>query len=277
MQPIRIFVGCAANHEDLESQSVLEWSIRKHTSADVEITWMKLSRDPASPFYSDMMKAGAGWNTANWATPFSGFRWAIPALCGFEGHGIYLDSDFIVTGDIAELWDQEFEPGKVAMAKGMGSWRYCCSKWNCAVARNHLWPLDELKAKPESHKTMNARFSGASFVQAFEGAWNVLDGAGFPSVRYPPIKAIHYTSMPHQPQLRYAVPRLAAQGRKHWYDGETATHWRPDLLELFDELLAEATANGYGPERYAQDPIFGAYSKRSFAGRKALAVAQSRP
>ena len=68
MSPVRVFVGCAPNHEDAESQAVLEHSIRKHASLPVDITWMKLSRDPVSPF--------SGWNTELWPTPFSGFRWA---------------------------------------------------------------------------------------------------------------------------------------------------------------------------------------------------------
>lgn len=273
--PIRIFVGCAANHEDIESQAVCEWSIRKHSSLPVEITWMKLSRDPASPFYSNP-ETGAGWNTETWATPFSGFRWAIPHLCNYEGQAIYFDSDFLVLGDIAGLWNQPFNTGKAVMAKGGGSWRYCCSKWNCAVAKDHLWPIEMLRSAPEAHKAMTARFTGATFIQAFWGEWNVLDGKGFDDISDPSIEAIHYTSMSHQPQLRYAIPRLAAQGRKHWYDGETRQHWRNDLLNLFDDLLAEAVANGYPPERYAQDPIFGDYTKRSFVGRKAPAVARSR-
>lgn len=59
---IRVFVGCAANHEDAESQSVLEYTLRKYASDDLEITWMKLSRDPESQFYCDI-ENGRGWNT----------------------------------------------------------------------------------------------------------------------------------------------------------------------------------------------------------------------
>ena len=48
---IRIFVGCDPNDCDLEQMMVLEYSARKHASRPVEITWMRLSRDPASPWY----------------------------------------------------------------------------------------------------------------------------------------------------------------------------------------------------------------------------------
>jgi hypothetical protein len=109
---IRLFVGCAANHEDLESQAVLEWSIRKHASEPVEITWMRLSRDPASPW--------SGWATERWATPFSGFRWAIPEVCGFEGRAIYCDSDVIFMADVAELVAAAIPAGSCGARQG---WR----------------------------------------------------------------------------------------------------------------------------------------------------------
>src|SRR5690349_3684211 len=112
---IRLFIGCSGNNEDLESQAVLEWSIRKNTKRETDITWMQLSRDPASPFYSD---GPHGWQTKFWTTPFSGFRWAIPELCCWEGQAIYSDSDVIFFADIGELWDQPFRDGKCVIAKG---------------------------------------------------------------------------------------------------------------------------------------------------------------
>src|SRR5262249_18549798 len=60
---IKIFVGCSANGEDAEAQAMLEYTLRQHhRDNDIELTWMMLSRDPASPWYSDPAKRG-GWNT----------------------------------------------------------------------------------------------------------------------------------------------------------------------------------------------------------------------
>jgi hypothetical protein len=257
---IRIFIGCAANHEDAESQAVLEYSIRRFASQPIEIVWMKLSNDPDSPFYSG--KAG-GWKTIQWATPFSGFRWAIPALCGFKGRAIYMDSDVIVMDDINELWRQRFTPGKVVMAKGSAaSWRYCVSLWNCERAQGVIWPFETLREKPESHKMMCRYFAHhPALVQSFRGNWNCLDGESYADLADPDIKAIHYTSMKHQPQLKHAVPRLAAQGRRHWFDGEPADHPRRDLSDLFDRTLIEAEAAGFTVDRYTADPMFGEYQK----------------
>jgi len=81
-ESIKIFVGCAPNYEDAESQAVLEWSIRKHASQPVEITWMMLSNDPETLFTQ--------WETNKWSTPFSGLRWAVPELCDFKWQGYLL-------------------------------------------------------------------------------------------------------------------------------------------------------------------------------------------
>jgi hypothetical protein len=82
------------------------------------------------------------------------------------------------------------------------------------------------------------------------------------------LKALHYTDIATQPSTRHALPRLAEQGRSHWYDGPIRLHGRDDIVTLFDALLAEATANGYGVERYTSDEPFGPVAKKSLAGYK---------
>ena len=270
-EPVRIFVGCAANHEDAESQAVLEWSLRKRATLPIEITWMRLSHDTTSPF--------CGWRTDDWATPFSGFRWAVPALCGFAGKGIYMDSDVILQADIAELWTQELAPTKVVLAKGKtASWRYCVSLFDCERAKRWLPSLEQLRTDPASHRSCIRVFrNNPNIVQAFSGNWNCLDGEDYESLDDPDIKLIHYSAMRTQPQLARATARLARDGREHWFDGTPERHWREDLIALFDGLLAEAEANGHGVDSYTAGPVFGAYRKRkvghvgapSWAKRKA--------
>jgi len=259
---IRIFVGCAANWEDAESQAVLEYTLRKHASEPLEITWMKLSRDPESPFFSDI--AGGGWNTSQWPTPFSGLRWAVPELCDFEGRAIYVDSDFIFLADVAELWRQAFMPGKAIIAKTHG--RLCLSMWDCARAKKFIPPLSALRPLRSNHQDMQTRIrQNAQLVQVFKNEWNCLDGEGYADLNNPEIKAIHYTSMSHQPHLPRAVARLKEHGVGHWFDGEVRRHWRDDICELFDKLLNEAISAGYSPERYETGDLYGPYRKRSVA------------
>jgi len=257
---IRIFVGCAPNHEDAESQAVLEWSIRKHSSEPVKIEWMHLSRDPKSYYYSDN---GEGWQTSEWATPFSGFRWGIPERCEFQGKALYMDSDIIVMADIAELFHQEFQPGKFLMAKGGNSWRFCVTLFDCAAARKFAMPLHRAKTHRDGHRMMIQELTGSHYVQSFVGDWNCLDGENHSDLKDGLMKALHYTDMSSQPQLRYAIPRLEAQGQKHWYNGRTKEHHRKDVVDLFDEMFKEAIANGFVVDRYTKSPLYGEINKKS--------------
>lgn len=262
---IRVFVGCAANGEDMESQAVLEHTLRKHSSRPVEITWMQLSRDPRSPFYSD---GGEGWQTQDWATPFSGFRWAVPELCKFQGRAIYTDSDVIFRADPAELWDQPMKEGKVVLAKGgRAAWRFCVSLWDCEASSEKIPPIHRLRLRT-SHRDMTSRFRGAPFVQPFQGQWNYCDNEDFTAIGL--AKAVHYTDMSTQPQLRHALPRLAAEGRQHWFNGQIRVHPRQEVVDLFEDALADALKE-VSLERY-RAPEFGEYTKANLAryiGRKA--------
>jgi hypothetical protein len=259
---IRIFVGCAASGEDAESLAVLEWSVRKHASEPVEFHWMKQSHDQQSFWH--------GWETSRWATPFSGFRWGIPAACQYEGRAIYTDSDVIFMADVAQLWRQPIPAGKVVLAKP-GSWRMCVSLWDCAAARHHLPPIDSIRHNPASHHQIGLRFRGPGLVAPFAGNWNCLDGEDYADLHDPAIKAIHYTSMDCQPHLRHALPRLAAAGQKHWFDGTVRAHPRPDVEALFDELLAEAADHGFVPASYIPNEAFGPYSKASLVNYRTRA------
>lgn len=262
--PIRIFVGCDSNNCDLESQSVLEWSLRKHTKRELDIQWMQQSRDPQSPWY---VNGGAGWQTQPWTTPFSGFRWAICELCNFEGQAIYTDSDVIYTADIGELWDEPFQSGKIVIAKGnkgnaRHGQRYCVSKWDCAASKSFLPPVATIMANEKMHRHLMQKFAAnQDIVQPFQsGEWNCLDGEGY-KLGDPKLKAIHYTGIPTQPQLRYAVPRMKREGGRHWFHGTIQPHPRKDIVALFDTLLMEATEAGHGIERYRKEP-YGAYRIR---------------
>lgn|SRR5262245_17462553 len=255
---IRIFVGTPANNEDLESQSVLEYSIRKHASEPVEIIWMKLSKNPQSFWYSSFPKR-EGWLTQSWATPFSAFRWGIPAFCSFEGRAIYLDIDMIVMDDIAKLWNVEPKDGAFCVAKNPQT--FCCTLWFNERARSVLPPINRIKREYALYAHLRKKFNPAQIQGFSNGNWNCLDGESYESVRDLDVKIVHCTSIPHQPQLKYAVERLTAKGQKHWssHKYRPIRHWRQDIIELFDELLAEAKAAGYPPEKYETPEIFGKY------------------
>lgn len=243
---IRVFIGCAPNHEDAESQAVLDYTLHKYATEDIDTTWMKLSDDPWSELHAQI------WDTSTWPTPFSAFRYAVPALCGFEGRAIYMDSDVIARADVAELFNADMH-GAPVMAKN-GS-RLCVSLWDCAHPA-HL-PLADVR------RGVRPSYNVRPFPDGQD--WNCLDGEGHASLDDPEIKALHYTSMPHQPHLRFALPRLAAAGLSHWFDGKVTQHWRADVQALFDAEYHDAIEAGYTVDKYCRDPLIGKYHKGSVA------------
>lgn len=257
---IRLFVGCSANGEDAEAQMLLEYSLRKHASQPVDITWMKLSRDPASPWYSDPKKK-AGWNTDGWATPFSPFRWAIPHVCNYEGKAIYTDVDKVFMADIAELWNQPIPEGKCLLAKNESL--TCVMLFDNERAKPYL-PNFEFLRRTQGHYRNVRRNIGAN-AGRFTGNWNCLDGESYATLTDPDIKILHFTRVETQPHLKWALPRLHAAGKKHW--GEYARpiglpHARADVRPLVDAMYEDAIRTGYSVENYLPGPdlAYGSYN-----------------
>lgn len=255
---IKIFVGCDPNNCDLEQMMVLDYSVRKHTQHPVEIVWMQLSHNPDSPWYTNQ-ETHEGWHTEKWATPFSGFRWAIPESCNFQGRAIYMDADVVVLCDIAELWAHPKSEEAIVIAKGgKNSARLCTCVWDCEKARQYLPSLKEIQADPDSHKKlMQLLKDKPELVQPYQDSYNNIDGEG---LEIEQIKILHYSDMGTQFSHKYSLPRLAASGQKHWFDGKIMPHPREDLTRLFDQYYQEALAAGYRPENYTVAP-FGAFSK----------------
>lgn len=268
---VRIFVGCAANNEDLESQAVLEYTLRKHSSMPIEIEWMQLSKDPSSFWYSDPT-ARKGWVTDGWATPFSAFRYAVPERCGFQGRAIYMDSDMIVRADIAELFCAEMRDGAAIIAKGDGQ-RYCVTLFDCERVQPRMLSADRLRASPRAYQDQRAVLTAArGLVQPFGdlGDWNCCDGEGYKTILDPAIKCLHYTAISTQPQLRHALRRLKDAGGEHWFKGQAKRHPRIEVEELFDAELKAAIGAGYPPDAYTREP-FGWYGRGCTGGAFASA------
>jgi hypothetical protein len=236
---IKLFVGCAPNGEDAESQMVLEYTARKNSSLPIDITWMKHNKDPDSIW--------GGWNSQTWATPFSGFRWAIPEACDFKGQAIYMDSDMIILGDLAELWNEPFnQQAPIIMMKG--GWRTCVAKWDCLTAKHVLPKVKEMKPEPYAHQMLFEELKKyPRLQQTFDRQWNNFDGE---NDSFGDIKILHYTDMSTQPHLKYAFSRLKSEGRSHWFDGTIREHRRQGVQLLFDSMYFEALDSGMSPQDY---------------------------
>lgn len=236
--PIRLFVGCSAGNEDLEAQAVLEYTARKHCTLPLDIVWMHQAAAPWS-----------GWKCGTGRTPFTHFRWSIPAVCNYEGRAIYSDVDFLFVGDLAEVWRQKIHNvGLVRNPKGKLTTSFIV--FDCAHAKGHVPPLDKLRAMDDAHGTVLAYFRAhPELLAATHGNWDCPDLAGT-TLDDPDLRAVHFTRIETQLHLKHAVPRLGKEGRSHWYAGPIGAHPRPELQALFDQLLKDAIAAGYPPERY---------------------------
>lgn len=247
---IRLFVGTSAQNEDLEAMAVLEHTARKHCSMPLEITWMRQARK--GPW--------SGWNAHGWRTPFTGFRWGIPAVCGYEGRAIYTDVDFLFFADLAELWNQPI-PSVGLVRNATGKLSTSCILFDCARAKRHTPSLDELRRMGDAHGEMLRYFRrNLGLLSECSGNWDCPDLGGT-TIDDPAVKACHYTRIETQLHLKHAVPRLAAEGQRHWYQGEVRVHPRPELQERFDAELAEAIAAGYTLDRYRVESFDGATRK----------------
>lgn len=257
---IKVFIGCDPNNCDLEQMMVLDYSIHKHTSMPVEIVWMQLSRDPNSYWYSNP-KTGEGWNTTKWATPFSGFRWAIPEYCNYAGKAIYMDADVVVLSDLADLWHHPIKGQSIVAAKTNADMtRLCTCVWDCSAAKNIVLPINQLKEDVDSHKTMmNAIEKNSQLVEPYQDSYNCVDGE---SLAIEDIKILHYSDMGTQFSHKYAIQRVEEEGLSHWFDGEIMPHPRLELAELFDNYYNEALAAGYTLDSYRVEP-FGMIPKKT--------------
>lgn len=257
---IKVFVGCDPNNSDLEQMMVLDYSIHKHTDAPVEIIWMQLSRDPKSFWYSNP-ETGEGWNTIKWSTPFSGFRWAIPEYCSFEGRAIYMDADMIVLDDIEALWQHPIEGQSIVAAKSKADMiRLCTCVWDCNKAKGKILPLNELKEDANSHKKMMRMIKKKpKLIEPYQDSYNCVDGE---DLAIKDIRILHYSDMGTQFSHKYSIPRIEKEGSKHWFDGKIMPHPRADLIDLFDQYYEEALQAGYKLDDYRVQP-FGSFPKKT--------------
>lgn len=93
---VRVFVG--ADRSQALAVDVLAYSIRRHTDMKVDVVSMA---DVILPEPQDIRQGSR--------TNFSFTRFAIPALCNYQGRAIYMDADMQVFKDIRGLWEVPFE------------------------------------------------------------------------------------------------------------------------------------------------------------------------
>jgi len=221
----RIFVGTSANGEDSEAELTLEYSLRKNSSCAPEIIWMRQTRDTSSIW--------GGWSTKKWHTPFTGFRWAIPEACQFEGRAIYMDIDMINFRDIDDLFNLDMGNKPFMVREYNGRLETSVILFDCNKSQQYIPPLETLKSTENLSQKMQQIVN--KYAGKFDPRWNCLDGE---TRRIDDIWILHYTKMASQPW------------HPSWYRGVTEAHARSDIALLWHQLHGEAITSGCKAPEY---------------------------
>jgi hypothetical protein len=190
---IRVFVG--ASPAQRVPFLVLTSSILRRASQAVQISAL-CDFDITHPMPKDPKNRPR--------TPFSFQRFAIPALCNYEGRAIYLDSDMIVLDDIAKLWAHDLHQYPVASTDVVESARNAVLVIDCDRA---FWDLEfivkRLDLKLSDYQSLMENLNGLGPVaRTIPARWNRLD-------EFVPVHGnsiLHYTDMRRQPWLAEGHP-----------------------------------------------------------------------
>lgn len=260
---IRVFVGTDPHQHAHGAEMVLEHSIRKHSSKPVEITWMRsndpgweISRDGSDGSWKVGHAVEGGWvkKPGSWGTCFSGFRFAVPETCNFEGHAIYLDADMLVLGDIADLW--EMKPSAGHGFRAISKIRTDVSVIDCSYFKDQSqWP--SIKRMKESGALVYHYCVWLDKHRALEASmpreWNDCDGKIYESAPES-VKLLHFTNVlcgqPYRPYPNvdysnfswpYVAGGCSVAAAKLWW-----RYYQEALVEKVGEASArdELTARG---------------------------------
>ena len=101
---LRVFIGF--DKAEIAAYQVCSYSIIKNSSEPVCITPLNIRHFPW--FKNTDYKA---------STEFAFTRFLVPYLCGYEGYALFMDCDMLVTGDIAELFQEAKGCNTVSVVK----------------------------------------------------------------------------------------------------------------------------------------------------------------
>ena len=149
---LKIFIGSSSNHEDSPIECIYEYTLRKNSKKDLDIIWMRQSYDKDSYWFN--------WDTSEWFTPFSGFRWGIAEACQFKGKALYTDVDMKNFRDISHLfnynldgkpfgmvWDSQQDNGKKGAKLGVprGWWCDSVMLFDCEKAKPYMDSIKDME------------------------------------------------------------------------------------------------------------------------------------
>ena len=155
---------------------VCEHSIRRYASVSIDIihTFDEQAPEPRKKEHRSR-------------TGFSFQRFTLPKRAGYEGLGVYLDSDMIVLDDVAELFGSIPGEMSIACTKNLPSvFAVRCDRVHW-IANNFLIALDA--GMLSYARLMMLDVFGEFLSKTIPNSWNALDECP------PGTKLVHYTNM----------------------------------------------------------------------------------
>lgn len=221
---IKVFIGTSESTDDIKAEKVLEYTLRKNCSEDLQITFI---RNTPNTFFGD-------FNNETWWTPFSYLRWAIPEYCNFKGRAIYMDVDQVNFRDISELFYMNLNGKPLAVREK--DYRTCVMVLDCEKLKGLLPSVKEMKVQsPKSQAFLVNKL--LKNVETYDSRWNCLDGE---DRRSSDIWHLHFTEMTTQPwKPKWAIDTWNKKG--HTFTAKQ--HPRGDLVYIWNYLLKEAEKN----------------------------------
>lgn len=284
---IDIFVG--ADRSQLLAVSVLEHSIRRHTSAEVRVSPLI---DLGLPEPKDLRQGSR--------TNFSFARFCIPELKRHEGRALYLDADMQVFRDIRELWDLPFEGATVNIQEGVPEHAVSTKKTgapakrikqcsvmliDCARAR---WNVREIVAGLDGRYTYEQLMYDLCILPEQEVRygvpfeWNSLEHYDAQT------RLIHYTDMHTQPWVDAGNPNgrlwmkevrlMLETGALGWRDIRHEIergYFRPSLVDELQDMPHERGYDAEAVRRYNEADKRAGFTKHEEAYRRKQARAEA--
>ena len=174
---LRVFIGFSSR--EAECADVLTYSIRKNSSVQVHINYLKLgdlnfsrSLDPKQ------------------TTEFTYTRFLVPWLCNYQGKAVFMDCDMICVGDIKELdeldmreyWlrvvKHDYRPTATVKMDGRPQTVYPRKNWSSLMlmdcARLRLWTKEAVESRSGAYLH---RFQDIpdERIGDIPDTWNTLD------------------------------------------------------------------------------------------------------
>lgn len=172
----RVFVGYDPRQP--LAYNVLQSSLHRHSKGRVQVEPLMLHKLPI---------------TRRGLTDFTYSRFLVPYLCGYEGVGIFMDADIVVTGDIAELAAQADGESAVQVMQEQPKFEWASVMlFNCANCK----VLTPEYINDPQNKLLELRWGK---VGTFSPEWNLCVNKVEPREA----KLYHYTEgIPHWDEVK---------------------------------------------------------------------------